>query len=75
MARSNLVPLLWPESPRKLAPTRIIATYARSMGVHTLRTIPRIVISMKGMERSKPIFVLPRKVERNLIPQGRPLRS
>ncbi len=72
MARSNLVPNIQPESPQKLAPTRSIATCARSMGVHTLCTIPRIVVSMRKTKRRKPISVLPRKADQNPIPKGRP---
>jgi hypothetical protein len=61
MARSDLVPNLWPESPRKLAPTRSIATYARSMGARTLHTISRIFVCMIGTERRKSISVPPTK--------------
>jgi hypothetical protein len=75
MGRSNLVPNLWPESPRK-SPLRSIATCARSMGgVHTPCTIPRTVVGMRKKERRKPISVPPREPERNPILQDRTLRS
>jgi hypothetical protein len=65
-ARSNLVPNLRPEFPRKLAP-QSIATYARGMGACTLHTIPRNVESMTVIERRNLISVPPRKAERNPI--------
>ncbi len=65
-ARSNLVPNLWSEFPRKLAP-QSIATYATGIGAHTLRTLPRIIAIMTGAKRRNLISVPPRKAERNPI--------
>jgi hypothetical protein len=70
MRRCNLVPILWPESPRKSA-LRSIATCARNMGVHTPHTIQRISVGMRKTEKRNPILVPLRKAVKNPIPQGR----
>jgi hypothetical protein len=70
----GLVPSIWARFPRKLAP-RSIATSARSMGVRTPCTIPRIVVGTRKTEQKNLISALPRKAERNPILQTTLLRS
>ena len=67
--QNNLVLTIVPESQRKLVP-RNFATFARSMGAHSRRTILEIVFGLRKTERKNPISAPLRKVERNPIPQS-----
>ncbi len=65
--RSDLVLTIVPESQRKLVP-RSIATFARSMGARSQRTILEIAVGSKKTEWKNLFFAPLRKVERNPIP-------
>jgi hypothetical protein len=54
----------------KKACTKNIATSARSMGACILCTIQETVVSIRKTEQKNLISALPRKVERNPIPQS-----
>ena len=68
-ARKETILSLQSEFPKKLAP-RSIATSARSMGACILCTIQETVVSIRKTEQKNLISALPRKVERNPIPQS-----
>jgi hypothetical protein len=72
--KGNLVLMLLSESPRKLTP-KSIATSAKSMGAHILRTIQETAVSMRKTEWRKAISALTRKAERNPILQSNLLCS
>ncbi len=63
---SDLVPNLQPGCPRKSI-LRSIVICARGTGARTPRTIPRIVIGLRKMERRNSISMLPRKAVRKPI--------
>jgi hypothetical protein len=64
-----LVPSLQPESPRKLAPRRSIATSARSMGARVPHTTPQTTVGTRKLKQKNLIPVPQRKAEINPIPQ------
>jgi hypothetical protein len=63
----DLVLKLPSESARKLV-MRNIVTCVRSIGAHTPRTIPRIVVGMRKMQRRNPTSGQQKKVPRNPVP-------
>ena len=72
--QSDLVLTIVPESQRKLLPGNFV-TFARSMGVHSQRTILEIAVSLRKTEWKNPISALLRKAEINPIPQNSLLRN
>ena len=69
MKRRDLVLTIVPEYQRKLV-QRNIATFARSMGARTQRTVLEIAVGSRKTEQKNPVSVPLRKAERNPIPQS-----
>ncbi len=72
--KKDQVLILRPVFPRKSV-SQNIATYARSMGVHTQPTIPVSVVSMRKAELKNLVSAPLRKAEREVIPLIRTSRS